>query len=55
MFQTEKEGNGLYFSPGQIPDNDTIDKLRRAAQLQAQITARLKSGILSNHNADDSK
>ncbi|VDP41579.1 unnamed protein product [Echinostoma caproni] len=33
---------------GVIPDTETIDKMRRAAQLQAQIAARLNTGILSN-------
>ncbi|KAF6776384.1 hypothetical protein AHF37_04302 [Paragonimus kellicotti] len=41
--------NGLTVPPGAIPDAETFDKMRRAAQLQAQITARLNSGILSSY------
>ncbi|KAF7261469.1 hypothetical protein EG68_01179 [Paragonimus skrjabini miyazakii] len=41
--------NGLSFPPGAIPDAETFDKMRRAAQLQAQIAARLNSGILSSY------
>nr|AAX31076.1 SJCHGC09789 protein [Schistosoma japonicum] len=44
--------NGLNFPPGVIPDTETVDKMRRAAQLQAQITARLNSGILSSHTVN---
>lgn len=40
--------NGINLPAGVIPDTETMDKMRRAAQLQAQITARLNSGILSN-------
>ncbi|CAH8521781.1 unnamed protein product [Schistosoma haematobium] len=49
--------NGLNFPPGVIPDTETVDKMRRAAQLQAQINARLNSGILSSHsvNSDSRK
>ncbi|KAF8568148.1 hypothetical protein P879_01460 [Paragonimus westermani] len=41
--------NGLNIPPGAIPDAETFDKMRRAAQLQAQIAARLNSGILSSY------
>uniref|UniRef100_A0A094ZW88 U4/U6 small nuclear ribonucleoprotein Prp3 n=1 Tax=Schistosoma haematobium TaxID=6185 RepID=A0A094ZW88_SCHHA len=44
--------NGLNFPPGVIPDTETVDKMRRAAQLQAQINARLNSGILSSHSVN---
>ncbi|CAL8071137.1 unnamed protein product [Calicophoron daubneyi] len=41
--------NGLNVPPGVIPDTETFDKMRRAAQLQAQIAARLSTGILSSY------
>ncbi|TGZ69959.1 hypothetical protein CRM22_003447 [Opisthorchis felineus] len=44
-----KSANGLNVPSGTIPDTETFDKLRRAAQLQAQIAARMNSGILSKY------
>ncbi|VDQ01285.1 unnamed protein product [Trichobilharzia regenti] len=45
--------NGLNFPSGVIPDTETIDKMRRAAQLQAQIAARLNTGILSSQTVNN--